>query len=100
MIPYHTVYIGTCIRRIVYFLVLRESRTQKIIINLPTKKRNPIRYYVVRIIIRKTSDGVIMIYLLRGTNTREATENVETIAYACNMSIVEHRVTTQQKTMR
>jgi len=41
-----------------------------------------------------------MIYLLRGTNTREATENVDTVAYACNMSIVEHRVTTQQKTMR
>lgn len=41
-----------------------------------------------------------MIYLLRGTNTREATENIKTIAYACNMSIVEHRVTTQQKMMR
>jgi len=89
---------GTCIRRIAHFLVLRKSRTQKIIIDLPTKKRNPIRYQVVRIIVRETSDG--MIYLLLGTNTREATENVETVAYACNMSIVEHRVTTQQKTMR
>jgi len=38
--------------------------------------------------------------ILQRTNTREATENLDIVAYACNMSIVEHHVTTQQKTMR